>query len=136
MKLGAERGWHLKAEKPELQQKLRRRLAAECAPPPIRVRGSAAMHAVYYREPVSKRKVVCLVNDFGWFHCRRDVAEAAGAPAPPACRDVVLELPAGAAKVSRAIEAVTGAELSLRREDAKTVASVPEFPVMACVVIE
>ena len=136
VKLGADRGWHLKRDKPELKRKLRKRLAAECAPPPIRVRGPAAMHAVFYREPVSKRNVVCLVNDFGWFHCTRDAPETAGGPAPPPCRDVVLELSAGPGQVRRALEAVTGAELSVRRENGKVVISVPEFAVMACVVIE
>ena len=62
VKLGADRGWHLKRDKPELKRKLRKRLTGECAPPPIRVYGPAAMHAVFYQERVSKRKVVCLVN--------------------------------------------------------------------------
>lgn len=136
MKLGADRGWHLKRDKPELKRKLRKRLNLECAPPPIRVRGPAAMHAVFYQEPVSKRKVVCLVNDFGWFHCTRDAPDAAGGPAPPPCRDVVLELSAGPGQVRRVLEAVTGAELSVRRENGKVVVSIPEFSVMACVVIE
>jgi hypothetical protein len=133
--LGADQGWHLQSEKPQLKRKLRDRFAAECAGPPIRVRGPAAMHAVFYQEPVSGRKVVCLVNDFGWFYCRRDAPETDGNPVPPSsCRDVVLEIPTG--QVRRVFEAVTGVELSVRPENGQTVISVPEFPVMACVVIE
>jgi hypothetical protein len=94
------------------------------------------MHAVFYQEPVSKRKVVCLVNNFGWFHCTRDVPETPGGPAPPPCRDVVLELSAGPGQVRRALEAVTGAELSVPQENGKVVVSVPEFSITACVVIE
>ncbi len=136
MKLGTDKGWHLKRERPELKRKLREHLAAECAGPPIRVCGPAAMHAVFYREPVSQRRVVCLVNNFGWFHCKRDVSETDGSRAPPSpCKDVVLELSAGKTKVRRVFEAVTGVELSVRREDGKIVVPVPEFPVMACVVI-
>jgi hypothetical protein len=137
MKLGADKGWHLKREKPRLKRKLRERLAAQCGGPPVQVRGPAAMHAVFYQEPVSQRKVVCLVNNFGWFHCRRDVPETNASPVPPpACKDVVLEVPASETKVRRVFEAVTGVELSVRRQKGKIVASVPEFPVMACVVIE
>jgi hypothetical protein len=137
LKLGDDQGWHLKREKPERKRKLRERVRAECGPPPIQVRGPAAMHAVFYQQPGSRRNVVCLVNDFGWFHLRRDVPETEGSPSPPPpCRDVVLELSAGQTEVRRAFEAVTGVELSVRREGGKAVASVPEFPVMACVVIE
>lgn len=136
LKLDPGQGWHLKSDKPELKQKLRERLAKECAPPPIRVLGPAAMHAVFYREPVSNRSVVCLVNAFGWFHCTREGSQTGAEPtAPPPCKDVVIEIPPER-KVRRVFEANTGAELSLRRQGGKNVVSVPAFPVMACVVIE
>ena len=136
LKLGTDRGWHLKADKPRLKQSLRERLSSQRVSPAIRVRGPAAMHAVFYREPAAKRNVVCLVNEFGWFHCGREVSEAVASPAaPPPCKDVVLELD-GETKVRRAFEAVTGKELDVREKDGKSVVAVPEFPVMACVVIE
>jgi hypothetical protein len=137
VKLGAAEAWHLNRDLPALRRKLLERLAAECDPPPIRVRGPAGMHAVFYREPISERSVVCLVNQFGWFQCTQEVSEAnAGLAAPPPCQDVVVELSAPKLKVRRALEAVTGELLTVRHEDGKAVVSVPEFAVTACVVIE
>ncbi len=136
VKLESDQGWHLKADKPRLKQMLRERLTSEPARPPIRVRGPAAMHAVFYGEPGPKRNVVCLVNDFGWFHCGREVSEANGSRVvPPLCKDVVLEL-SGEIKVRRVVEAVTGEELKVSQKDGKIVVAVGEFPVMACVVVE
>ena len=136
MKLGKNEAWHLKSELPALQKGLLARLADEGAVPPLRVRGPAAMHAVFYREPVSGRSVVCLVNDFGWFQCSQEASEAgARLDSPPPCRGVVVEVTSGG-KAERAMESVTGQTLSLRREGEKAAIAVPEFAVMACVVIE
>jgi hypothetical protein len=134
--LDADRGWHLKNDKPRLKQGLLERIAA-AGSPPIRARGPAAMHAVFYRRPGSEKTVACLVNDFGWFRSEREPSAAESGPsAPPPCRNVVLEIPASQPAVRRALEAVTGEELVVRRDGPIQSIVVPEFAVVACVVIE
>ena len=136
VKLREGQGWHLKSEKPALKKRLLARVVDQLDPP-IGVRGPAEMHAVFYREPVSRRNVVCLVNRFGWFHCRRETPAAELRPvAPEPCREVVLEIDCGKSKIERVFEAVTGKELTVRQEKDAAFVTIPEFAVMACVVIE
>ena len=136
LKMEEEQNWHLKSEKQTLQGKLLAQLVDQCVPP-IRVRGPKSMHAVFYKEPVSQRNVICLVNRFGWFHCRREVPAAEVNPiAPEPCRDVVLEFAAGETKPVGVFEAVTGKVLTTRQEKGTAIVSLPEFALMACVVIE
>ena len=130
VRLDADRGWHRKSEKPELKRRLRERLAAAAAPP-IRARGPAAMHAVFFRKPASTNTVVCLVNDFGWFRSEREAADtprSEQAPPPGPCTNVVLEIPSSQPTVRRAFEAVTGKELAVRRESGKTEDLRPRLP--------
>ncbi|MBC8872040.1 MAG: hypothetical protein H8E44_21630 [Planctomycetes bacterium] len=55
---------------------------------------------------------------------------------PPPCADVVVEVLASHTTVVRALDAVTAKQLVVHRENDKARILVPEFPVMACVVIE
>ncbi|MCC6355114.1 MAG: hypothetical protein IT577_14580 [Verrucomicrobiae bacterium] len=93
-------------------------------------------HAVFYREPGSGRTAVCLVNAFGWFRSSREGPGIPAGTAPPACAGVTIELDAGHGDVARAFDAVTGAPLTAKTIDRRTVFDVPDFPVMSCVVIE
>ena len=95
------------------------------------------MHAVFFQRPSTGKSVVCLVNEFGWFRSQPEPpATASSRKAPAPCTDVVIEV-AGARTASwRALEAVTGTELVVRHENGRARILVPEFPVMACVVIE
>jgi hypothetical protein len=137
LRLDADSGWHLKREKARLQRAIIGQITAASDPPPIRARGPAAMHAVFYHKPDSRRLIACLANDFGWYRCERQVRETSSdRKAPPPCTNVTLEVRDAQRSVRRAFEAVTGTELPFRREDETTVIRVPEFPVMACVVIE
>lgn len=130
-------GWHLKTEKPRLKRELIQRLEGDGSVLPIRVRGPAEMHAVFYREPQTGRTVVCLVNAFGWFHSARDAAPPASTgTAPPPCRDVFLEIRRDMAELKTVREVLTGTELKPAKSDGWTRCEVPAFPVMACVVIE
>jgi len=129
-------GWHLKPEKPKLKRELIERIAGRPAPP-IQARGPAAMHAVFFRGQDARRTVACLVNDFGWFRSERGESEKPGSEkAPPPCSGVVLEIAAEHAPVRRALDALTGKELPLRHENGTTTVMVPDFAVMACVVVE
>lgn len=136
LKIKKGKAWHLKRERTELKKELLARLG-DVGAPPIRVHGPAAMHAVFYEKPASQRRVVCLVNRFGWFHCQREGSGKGPKPiAPKPCSDVVLEFATGEAEVGRVFEALTGKELEVRSRKGKPVVAVPEFAVMACVVVE
>lgn len=137
VRLDADRGWHLKAEKPQRKQELLARITTQIESPPIQARGPAAMHAVFFQTPDSRKTVACLVNDFGWFRSEREPSAAATGPQPPApCTGVEIEIAASQPPVRRALEAVTGRELAVRRENGKTIIPVAEFSVMACVIID
>jgi hypothetical protein len=136
LRLDTNGGWHSKRQKPRLKQELSARLAAVTGPP-IRVRGPAAMHAVFFQQPATQKTVVCLVNDFGWFRSEREVSDLRGSQkAPPPCTGVMLEIPNSQPPVRRVLEAVTGEELVVRRENGKSTIMVPDFPIMACVVVQ
>jgi hypothetical protein len=136
VRLDADRGWHRKADKPQRKQELLAKISARIPSPPIRVRGPAAMHAVFFSAPHAPKTVVCLVNDFGWFRSEREPAGTATRQKPPApCTGVEVEV-ADARPVRQALEAVTGRPLAVRRENGKTRISVPDFAIMACVVVE
>ena len=137
VRLDDDRGWHLKSDKPDCKRELLRRITTQIQSPPILARGPAAMHAVFFQEPGAQKQVVCLVNDFGWFRSERGTAETTEPQqAPVPCRDVVIELSAPESTVRKAWDAVTGKALAIRRENGKTKITVPDFPVMACVVID
>ncbi len=136
LRVDAGQSWHLKNEKAGLKQDLLQQVAKSVDPPPVRVRGPAAMHAVFFESPDSRRTVVCLVNAFGWFRSERESSEDERQTAPPPCQDVVLEMADSQPALRKAFEAVTGTELTIRQEPGKTVVCVPEFPVMACVVLD
>lgn len=137
LRLDGEQGWHLKSEKPRLKQALVERIEARPEPMPIRGRGPAAMHAVFFRKPGSSATVVCLVNSFGWFRSERaESAEADHREAPPPCTNVVLELAGPQAAGRSALEVLSGKQLPVRQEGGKTTIAVPDFPIMACVVID
>lgn len=136
-RLENDAGWHLGAEKPRLKRELAGRLEAAGNGWPVRVRGPKEMHAVFFREPASGRTVVCLVNAFGWFHSTRETgAPVATGTVPPPCHEVFIETEKSAAGSARVWEALTGAELSSETAGGLTRIQVPDFPVMACVVIE
>jgi hypothetical protein len=94
------------------------------------------MHAVFFAASESPRQVARQVNSFGWFRSEpadrgpQDVRKAAP------CARVVLEIPAGQPEVRRAFEAASDRHLPVQRRGGKTTPLVPEFPVMACVVVE
>ncbi|NQT18046.1 MAG: hypothetical protein HQ582_35165, partial [Planctomycetes bacterium] len=137
LRLDPDGGWHLKTDKPQRKRELMARIATRVGLPPIQARGPAAMHAVFYQSATSEKQVVCLVNDFGWFRSEREPSETSTPRSPPApSSDVVIEVSASEAPVSRALEAVTGKPLVVRRENGKTSIVVPEFATMACVVIQ
>lgn len=137
VRLDTDRGWHLKTEKPQRKQDLLARITAAIESPPVQARGPAAMHAVFFQTPDSRKTVACLVNDFGWFRSEREPSvSAANLEPPPPCSGVVLEVADSNRTVRRAVEAVANRELTLRRESGKTTILVPDFPVMACVVVE
>jgi hypothetical protein len=95
------------------------------------------MHAVFFQTPDSQKTVVCLVNDFGWFRSERERSGPATNQAPPLpCSGVVIDHAGTNRTVRRALEAVTGQELTVRRENGKTSILVPDFSVMACIAIE
>lgn len=137
MQLDADRGWHSKDGKPQRKQELLGRIKAKIASPPIQAHGPAAMHAVFYREPASRKNVVCLVNEFGWFRSEREPPKTSHAQSPPApCSNVVIEVSASGATITQAFDAVTGKPLVVHRQNGQTKIVVPPFPVMACIVIE
>jgi hypothetical protein len=137
VRLDSDSGWHLKTDKPQRKRDLMARIDAAIPSPPIRARGPAAMHAVFHGEPTAEKNVVCLMNTFGWFRSEREPSEASkGWEAPPACSGVVVEVSGTGARVKRAVEAVTGRELVVDHNERVARIRVPEFAVMACVVIE
>ncbi len=130
-------GWHLRGEKETLKRKLLEGLEDRGLVPPIRVRGPARLHAVFFRGPEGRKTVVSLVNDFGWFRCKREPdRQALSLPAPPPCEGVVVELQRQQGPVRRAVEAVTGKELEVSHEGPWTRVAAPPFAVTACVVLQ
>lgn len=130
-------GWHLKAEKDRLKRELIAGVQGQGEVPPMRALGPAGMHAVFYRDNDTRRTVVCLVNAFGWFRSSREGSsekEKGSAPAP--CSGVSIEIGGAQGAVGRVFEAATGKELVPNAVGGRMTVSVPEFPVMACVVIE
>ena len=137
IRLSSNSDWHLKSEKPRLKRAMLGQLASVDTVPPIQAHGPAAMHSVFYQCSDSRRLIACLVNDFGWFRSERDVRDdGAAMKAPTPCRNVVIEVSNAQRSVRRALEVVTGTELTIHQENGKTVVAVPDFPVTACVVIE
>jgi hypothetical protein len=132
-----DRGWHLEAEKPKRKQELAAKINAAVATPPMRARGPVAMHAVFFQNPPSRKTVVCFVNRFGWFRSQRDVSDADRQwTAPPPCRQVELEIADPQRSIVRAFEALTGKDLTVDYQNARATVRLPEFPVMACAVLE
>ncbi|MCH5377789.1 MAG: hypothetical protein JJ992_27850, partial [Planctomycetes bacterium] len=73
---------------------------------------------------------------FVWFRSERvPSATPSGLKAPPPCTGVVFEVSDPQASDLGAFEAVTGKELDVRRENGKAIIHVPDFPIMACVVL-
>jgi hypothetical protein len=138
LRLDKNQGWHSKAEKQRLKRELLGKIAAGAKTPPIRARGPAAMHAVFFQSRASDKKtVVCLVNSFGWFRSEREASATEGkAAAPPPCCSVALEIADPGQTVTRVFEALTGKGLDVGRDQEKATVIVPSFPVMACVVVE
>jgi len=137
VRLDTDRGWHLKAEKPQRKQDLLARIAASTDSPPIQARGPVGMHAVFLQTPDSRKTVACLVNDFGWFRSEREPSVTAADQKPPlSCSGVVIEVADSDRTMLNALEAVTGQKLTVRRDAGKATILVPDFPIMACVVVE
>ncbi len=137
VRLDSTGGWQLKTDKPKRKRELLAQLAAKIELPPIQARGPAAMHAVFFQEPASRKNVVCLVNNFGWYRSEREPPKTPNSQKAPApCTDVVIEVSTSHTIVSGAMDAVTGKQLVVHRENGKAKILVPEFPIMACVVIE
>jgi len=137
VRLDTDGDWHGKAEKSQRKQDLLAKLTARIDSPPVRARGPAAMHAVFFQTVDSQKTVVCLVNGFGWFRSEREPSgTAANQNPPPPCSGVVIEVADSHRTVRRALEAVTGQELTVRRENGKTSILVPDFSVMACIAVD
>lgn len=133
IRLESGTGWHLKAEKPRLKQKLLDCLESDTFP--IRIQGPKEMHAVFFRGPQTGRTIVCLVNAFGWFHSTREGAQPSG-PAPPPCRGVFLETRTNPGTIPVVRELVGGTNLNPVEAGGRTRFEVPPFPVAACIVVE
>lgn len=130
-------GWHLAARKNELKRGVVDAIGRASQRAPIRARGPAAMHAVFFQEPGSGRTVVCMVNAFGWFKSsREDTAGSDAGDEPPPCSGVTIELDMARAPIKRAFEAVSGTRLTPEEKAGRLVLAVPDFPVFACAVIE
>jgi hypothetical protein len=138
IRLDSDQGWHLKTEKPELKRELMTQITAGTKAPPIRVRGPARMHAVFFQQPAPRKTVVCLVNDFGWFRSEREISPLADTwKAPPPCSGVQVEIANPPRIHLSALDAVTGRRLALHRDNGGNVRiPLPDFPIMACVVLE
>ncbi|NLY02526.1 MAG: hypothetical protein GXY83_41130 [Rhodopirellula sp.] len=137
LRCDTDQPWHLRSEKTSLKQQLLAQVVAEIGRPPIQVRGPAAMHAVFFEDPAKQRTIVCLANDFGWFRSERETSESHAIPAvPPSCRNVVLEVGGSQRSIRRVLEAVTGKELTIRHDGGKAIVDVPDFRVMACIVLD
>ena len=79
---------------------------------------------------------IVVVNAFGWFHSTREEGEAATVGTPPQyCRKVSIEIEGTSEEIRRAAEVLSGRELTPRDVEGRTRIEVPDFLVMACVVI-
>ncbi len=136
IRLDSGAGWHLAAEKEALKRALVDKIERSGQRPPIRVRGPAGMHSVFFGERGSGRTVACLVNAFGWFRSSRERAPGSAGNAPSPCSGVTIEMDLEPGAVERAFDAVTGTQLKPVTKNGRPVLNVPDFPVTACVVIE
>ena len=136
LKLDSKAAWYLRRDKPELEQRFAKRLAAAVGKPEIRVNGPARMHAVYHRKPSAT--IVCLMNSFGWYHSTRNpTADAETALKPPApCSGVTIEISPQFGRVQRAREVLTNTPLTIEQRAGRLTVAVPEFPIMGCVLLE
>lgn len=136
VRLGPVSGWHLRSDKSQLKRDLLEGLAARMAAAPLHVHGPPTMHAVYYRHTDSTKQVICLVNDFGWFRCEREPNPNQPWLLPPqSCRNVTVEIAATEQTNPTAREAVTHTQLEIVRTGDKWTLAIPDFAVMACVVV-
>jgi hypothetical protein len=136
VRLDPSADWDLKSEKPALLKRAKREIR-RAGPPPLRIAGPPAMHAVCYRRHDGQGLTISLTNTWGWFRSTRDPNPALneGTPPPP-CGNVTIEIADELGTPKRVFEAVSGRELPIESTPGATRISIPDFQINACLAID
>jgi hypothetical protein len=97
--------------------------------------GPHALHVVSFMNKGANQLTVAIANDFTWVPVGKGAKDAPKVPAPPPCRDVRVEL-RGFNKPVTVFEVISGKTLDPKTSDNVISVSVPDFELMAVVVVK